>query len=449
VYVAGATGSNLPTTAGAFDESFNGAEDAFISKLSGDLTQLLASTYLGGGDSDWANALALDSAGNVYVAGYTHSSDFPTTAGAFDESFNGGWEDAFISKLDANLSAIANQPPQTSLTADPTSGYAPLTVLFFCQATDPDGYVTEYRWDFDGDGQIDMTTTYYDYATSYTYQTAGTYQATCMAVDDQGAVASASVTIEVEEAANQPPQITSFTAYPTSGHAPLTITFTCQATDPDGYITEYRWDFDGDGQIDMITQQNITDGSSVIYTYQTAGTYQATCTVVDDQGAVASASVTIEVEENVPINAAPATPMPPHTLTNPARQPADVIVLSGAQKEQVIVVPSLVVPEDRRGQKVNLYWGYCMADRSWCSELYSLGRVLLSEDTVSFPIITTPQDFSYLVGDFLIYVGFTSRNDLFLLDMVYNYYEVRFEAIHRDAYQGASGRLFEKMTNKD
>jgi hypothetical protein len=133
----------------------------------------------------------------------------------------------------------------------------------------------------------------------------------------------------------------------------------------------------------------------------------------------------IEVEEYTLTNAAPAMPMTPYTLTNPAMQPADVIILSGAQKEQVIVVPSLVVPEDRRGQNVTLYWSYCTADGSWCSELYSLGIVLLSEDTVSFPIITTPQDFSYLEGDFLIFVGFASREDL--QDAVYNYYEVRFE----------------------
>jgi hypothetical protein len=113
VYVAGYTvSSDFPTTAGAFDGSFNGGVgygDAFISKLSGDLTQLLASTYLGGGDDEGANALALDSAGNVYVAGYTVSSDFPTTAGAFDESFNGAgidYGDAFISKLSGDLTQL-------------------------------------------------------------------------------------------------------------------------------------------------------------------------------------------------------------------------------------------------------------------------------------------------------------------------------------------------------
>jgi PKD repeat protein len=341
--------------------------------------------------------------------------------------YNRALTDEEIKTLYGEVSA--NQPPQiTSLTANPTSGYAPLTVTFTCQATDPDGYVTEYRWDFDGDGQIDMTTPpsttdYSGYAT-YTYQTAGTYQATCTVVDDQGAVASASVTIEVEEAANQPPQITSLTANPTSGYAPLTVTFTCQATDPDGYVTAFRWDFDGDGQIDMTTDHS----GYATYTYQTAGTYQATCMAVDDQGAVASASVTIEVEEytpTTPFNAAPATPMTAHTLTNPAMQPADVIVLSGAQKEQVIVEPSLIVPEDRRGQNVTLYWLYCTADGSWCSETYSLGNVLLAEDTVSFPIVTTPLDFSYLEGDFLIFVGFATRADF--LDVVYNYYEVRFE----------------------
>ncbi len=102
VVVAGHTESdNFPTTAGAYNTSLNGT-DAFVARLNASGTGLLYSTYLGGGSDDYANALILDGAGGVVVAGYTLSSDFPTSAGAFDRSFDGS-SDAFVTRLDIGL----------------------------------------------------------------------------------------------------------------------------------------------------------------------------------------------------------------------------------------------------------------------------------------------------------------------------------------------------------
>src|SRR3990170_1591630 len=108
IYVAGHTySSNFPTTEGTYATSYNGSGDVFVSKLNGDLTAVLASTILGGSSFDSprvTGAIAIDSSGSLYVAGYTESSDFPITPGAYDSSYNVG--DIFISKLNGNLTNL-------------------------------------------------------------------------------------------------------------------------------------------------------------------------------------------------------------------------------------------------------------------------------------------------------------------------------------------------------
>jgi hypothetical protein len=106
-YVIGTlTRSRIPTTPGAFDTSYNGGfEDAFVAKLSAPGTSLIYATYLGGSGSDRGGGIAVDAAGNAYVTGSTLSTNFPTTPGAFDTSFN-GINDAFMAKLSADGSSL-------------------------------------------------------------------------------------------------------------------------------------------------------------------------------------------------------------------------------------------------------------------------------------------------------------------------------------------------------
>jgi Beta-propeller repeat/PASTA domain len=105
-YVAGATRStNFPTSAGAFDKTYNTHGDAFVTKLSADGSSLFYSIYLGGSASDGAAGIAIDKAGSMHVTGSTFSTDFPTTADAFDRSSNGRY-DAFVAKLNADGSDL-------------------------------------------------------------------------------------------------------------------------------------------------------------------------------------------------------------------------------------------------------------------------------------------------------------------------------------------------------
>jgi len=108
VYIAGYTSSkNFPTTAHSYDKNYNGGDgDAFILKMDKDLKTLVSSTFLGGSgaEDDWRSPeLVQDSDGNVYIAGITDSNDFPTTPGAYQEKYNGGTRDVFLSMFDSEL----------------------------------------------------------------------------------------------------------------------------------------------------------------------------------------------------------------------------------------------------------------------------------------------------------------------------------------------------------
>jgi hypothetical protein len=97
-YVAGVTNSaNFPVTAGAFQTTFNGVQDAFVTKLNAAGSANLYSTYVGSSSFDWASGIAIDTGLNAYVAGYTSSAGFPVVGGV-QAGFN-GFYDAFVSKL--------------------------------------------------------------------------------------------------------------------------------------------------------------------------------------------------------------------------------------------------------------------------------------------------------------------------------------------------------------
>jgi len=102
VYVVGLTYSpDFPVTAGAFQTKFGGTSDAFIAKIGPDGKRIWA-TYLGGILDDWATGVALDSAGNVLVTGWTRSANFPLANPIQSALDNGASDDydAFVAKLD-------------------------------------------------------------------------------------------------------------------------------------------------------------------------------------------------------------------------------------------------------------------------------------------------------------------------------------------------------------
>jgi probable HAF family extracellular repeat protein len=166
-----------------------------------------------------------------------------------------------------------NVAPTAAFTVSPASGTGPLNVTLDASgATDPDGAIRSYSWDFG-----DQTAHGAGVRVEHVYTAAGTYTVTLIVADDRGATAS--ITHGVTITANQPP-VAAFTVTPEKGVTPLEITFDAGASsDGDGTIAAYLWDF-ADG--------STSAGVEATHTYARAGRYAVTLTVTDDKGTTAS-----------------------------------------------------------------------------------------------------------------------------------------------------------------
>lgn len=106
-YVTGDTSSiNFPTI-NAFQPSRPGSNDAFVFKLNATGSALIYSTYFGGSRVEIGNDIAVDAFGNCYITGETHSTDLPTTPGAFQITHAGGLKDTFVAAFNPAGSSLA------------------------------------------------------------------------------------------------------------------------------------------------------------------------------------------------------------------------------------------------------------------------------------------------------------------------------------------------------
>ena len=200
-----------------------------------------------------------------------------------------------------------NEAPSAVATATPTTGAAPLTVVFDgTGSTDPEEEVLTYTWVFN-DGSQPATGA----SPTHVFTSVGTYNATLTVTDQQGLVSTSSVSITVTPTANDAPTA-AFTASPSTGDAPLVVLFRDNnSSDPDGSVVEYIWDF-GDGS-------PTGSGSLNAHEYITPGSYIASLVVVD----------------NVDAQSAPATRAIVVTATNEAPQInaiTDVTLLEGESR---------------------------------------------------------------------------------------------------------------------
>jgi hypothetical protein len=98
IYVAGETRSSNFPRKNAFDGTKDGPLDGFLTKFAPSGRALVFSTYIGGEREDAVYGLAVDSSGSAYVVGYTYSTDFPVKD-AYDSTLNSDWADAFLAQF--------------------------------------------------------------------------------------------------------------------------------------------------------------------------------------------------------------------------------------------------------------------------------------------------------------------------------------------------------------
>ncbi|MFC0212487.1 SBBP repeat-containing protein [Paenibacillus chartarius] len=110
-YICGATGSSdFPTTPDSFEPNIDASSTGFVTKLNAAGSALVYSSFLGGNGDDQCNAIAVDPFGNANVTGLTNSTDFPTTPGAFQDTYNedlpGETPDAFLTRFSLTGSTL-------------------------------------------------------------------------------------------------------------------------------------------------------------------------------------------------------------------------------------------------------------------------------------------------------------------------------------------------------
>jgi len=110
VYLTGSIESpNFPTTPNALQTQYGGGpHDGYLTVLDSTGSKLIYSTFLGGNGNDGGQKVTVDDLGNAFITGFTGSSDFPITAGAFQTAYGGGINDVFVSEINPFGSGLSS-----------------------------------------------------------------------------------------------------------------------------------------------------------------------------------------------------------------------------------------------------------------------------------------------------------------------------------------------------
>ncbi len=203
---------------------------------------------------------------------------------------------------------IQNAAPTASFTATPETAPTGTTVNFNAAASsDPDGTIAKYEWDLDGNGSFETSTGTTPTAAT-TYATPGARTVGLRVTDNGGAAAATTRSVTAQ---NHAPSA-SFTATPNPVPTGTLVVFDGSASsDPDGTIVEYAWDLDGNGTYETSGFGKPTTSAP----YAKPGTRTVGLQVTDSNGAKATTTRTIVIENRPPTASFTVSPNPAPTGT--------------------------------------------------------------------------------------------------------------------------------------
>jgi hypothetical protein len=206
--------------------------------------------------------------------------------------------DNVLEWLLSNQTTGDNLPPVPNAGNDVVTMVGEVTILRGT-ATDPDGLISLYEWDVDGDGTYDWWNETTGVA-QWTYDTRGNFTAKLRVTDNIGDFATATVAVEVQP---RPPNMlpVADAGEDVTVEQGDPVEFVMAGYDPDGIVVLYEWDYDGDGTFDEASATSLTTH----HVYVDPGTYTATLRVTDDEGGLGTDDRTITV--NVKVQNQPPT----------------------------------------------------------------------------------------------------------------------------------------------
>jgi PKD repeat protein len=274
--------------------------------------------------------------------------------------------------------APVDAPPIARVTTDVISGTVPVTVTFDgTTSSDSEGPISTFGWQF-GDGATATGST-----TTHTYTVTGTYTAVLTVTDSSGQTHARAVDITAVDPGAGDPPVAIFSAAPTTGVAPLSVTFDASDSyDPEGGTLTYRWEW-GDG-----TDPGTGVGAN--HQYSSAGSFLARLVVTDPTGLTAAANIVIETTPlSCQITAAsfanPAdNPVPNDIAVTSSNRPRSTTFVFHATTNTACTSVTAQLPKESGSLLANLTYSDSGGVRTWIGSVTTSEKFNRANDQTGF-----------------------------------------------------------------